>query len=154
MNINRLTFAGYIARDPELRYTPKGTAVTQITVCSNRQWTDEATGEKKSEPTFIDFTAWGKTAEVIAQYFKKGKRIYIEGRLKVDSWEDKTTQQKRSKVVAIVESFQFIDHKEGEEAAANTSTRPARAGFGATPPASAPTGTAEPRLEDDDDVPF
>ncbi len=157
MNFNEVRFAGYLARDPELRYTPKGTAVCQLTVATNRSWRDDS-GTEKSEVTFIDFTAWQKTAEVICQYFRKGMPIFICGRLKVDQWEDKQTQQKRSKVSVVLESFQFVGPAQNR--AADESAPPTR-----PPPRNAPASQSAPGMPhpvlhgdappiDDDDVPF
>ena len=95
-NFNRVILAGNLTRDPELRYTPKGTAIARIGLAINRTWKNEA-GETKEEVTFVDVDAFGRQAEVIAQYMKKGRPLLVEGRLKLDQWEDKNTHQKQSK---------------------------------------------------------
>lgn len=142
MNLNKVTVAGNLVRDPELRYTPKGSAVVKIGIAVNRNWTGED-GQKKEEVTFIDCEAWGKVAEIIGQYCKKGRPIYVEGRLKLDSWEDKNTKQKMSKLKVVVDSFQFVGGKpEGDTQRSTPPPRPT-----AAPPA------AEPPPESDD-VPF
>jgi single-strand DNA-binding protein len=107
-SFNKVILAGNLTRDPELRYTPKGTAVTQVRLAINRTWKSD-TGETKEEVTFVDVDAFGRQAEVIAQYMKKGRPLLVEGRLKLDQWEDKNTQQKQSKLKVILESFSFID---------------------------------------------
>src|SRR3989442_208550 len=112
-NFNKVILAGNLTRDPELRYTPKGTAVTKIGLAVNRTWKNEA-GETKEEVTFVDVDAWGRQAEVIAQYMKKGHPLLVEGRLKLDQWEDKTTHQKQSKLKVVLEGFTFIDSKGGD----------------------------------------
>ena len=89
-NFNKVILAGNLTRDPELRYTPQGTAIAKIGVAINEKWTDKE-GQKKERTVFVDVDAFGKTAEVIGQYFKKGRPILIEGRLKLDQWEDKAT---------------------------------------------------------------
>ena len=109
-NFNRVILAGNLTRDPELRYTPKGTAIASFGLAINRKWKSE-TGEAKEEVTFVDIEAWDRQAEVIAQYFKKGRPILVEGRLKFDQWEDKNTHQKQSKLKVRLESFSFIDTK-------------------------------------------
>src|SRR5882762_10819578 len=96
-NFNKVILAGNLTRDPELRYTPKGSAIADLSVAVNRTWKTE-TGETKEEATFVEVAAYGRTAEVIAQYLKKGRPILIEGRLKLDQWDDKQTGQKRSKL--------------------------------------------------------
>jgi single-strand DNA-binding protein len=96
-NFNKVILMGNLTRDPELRYTPKGTAVARIGLACNRKWKSE-TGEMKEEVTFVDVDAFGKTAETIGQYLKKGRPILIEGRLRYETWEDKQTKQKKSKL--------------------------------------------------------
>src|SRR5678816_4951609 len=85
-SFNKVILAGNLTRDPELRYTPKGTAVAKIGLAMNRQWKDE-TGQQKEEVTFVDVDAFGRQAEVISQYLKKGRPILVEGRLKLDQWD-------------------------------------------------------------------
>jgi single-strand DNA-binding protein len=151
-SFNKVILAGNLTRDPELRYTPKGTAVAKIGLAVNRTWTGED-GQKKEEVNFIDVEAWGRQGEVIAQYMKKGRPLLIEGRLKLDTWEDKNTKQKVSKLKVVLESFSFIDSNRGEAGGAAPAVSRAAA---APAPAAAPAG--EP-LEGDgppesDDVPF
>src|SRR5688500_12742826 len=102
---NKVILIGNLTRDPELRYTPKGTAIAKLGLAVNRSWRDE-NGETKEEVAFIDVEAWGRQAETVGQYLKKGRPIMVEGRLKFDSWEDKQTQQKRSKLSVVLENFQ------------------------------------------------
>src|SRR5215469_5974790 len=109
-NFNKVILMGNLTRDPELRYTPKGMAIAKIGIAVNRSWRNEA-GETKEEVTFVDVEAFGRTAENIGQYFKKGRTIFIEGRLKFDQWDDKQTGQKRSKLRVVLETFQFMDSK-------------------------------------------
>jgi single-strand DNA-binding protein len=146
-NFNKVILAGNLTRDPELRYTPKGTAVAKIGIAINRSWKTE-TGETKEEVTFVDVDAFGRQAETIGQYFKKGRPILIEGRLKYDTWEDKQSNQKRSKLGVVLEGFQFMDSNRAEGAAPGAAPRPA------APPAgkAAPDSDAPPPEEDD--VPF
>jgi single-strand DNA-binding protein len=95
--INHLTFGGNLARDPELRVTPNGTAICNFSVANNRTWKDES-GADRSDVTFLDCEAWGKTGEIIQKFFVKGSPIIVWGRVKMDQWEDKTSGQKRSKL--------------------------------------------------------
>src|SRR6185503_7514806 len=104
---NKVILVGNLTRDPELRYTPKGMAIAKLGLAVNRVWRNEA-GESKEEVTFIDIDAFGRQAETLAQYMKKGSPLMVEGRLKLDQWDDKTTGQKRSKLGVIVEGFQFL----------------------------------------------
>ena len=153
-NFNKVILAGNLTRDPELRYTPKGTAVAKISLAINRTWKNEA-GESKEEVTFVDVDAFGRQAEVISQYMKKGRPFLVEGRLKLDQWEDKNTHQKQSKLKVVLESFSFIDSNRGDAGGPPSEaprTRPAPAPAAAKPEAPATEGDASPTEEDD--VPF
>jgi single-strand DNA-binding protein len=151
-NFNKVIVAGNLTRDPELRYTPKGTAVARLGMAINRSWKNE-TGETKEEVTFVDIDAFGRQAEVVAQYLKKGRPILVEGRLKLDQWEDKNTHQKQSKLKVILESFSFLDSR-GADAGGGDSPRP-RPSAPAQAPSSSPA-PAEPDAPpaEEDDVPF
>ncbi len=149
-NYNKVILIGNLTRDPELRYTPKGTAVAKIGVAVNRTWRTES-GETKEEVTFVDVDAFGRQAETLGQYMKKGRPIMVEGRLRLDSWEDKQSGQKRSKLGVVMESFQFLDYGgRGSDESAPAAPAAPRA---KPAPAAAPTETPEePPAEDD--VPF
>ncbi|HUE36357.1 MAG TPA: single-stranded DNA-binding protein [Candidatus Acidoferrum sp.] len=147
-SFNKVILAGNLTRDPELRYTPKGTAVARITLAVNRTYTAGEGGEKKEEVSFVDVDVWGRQAEVISQYMKKGRPLLVEGRLKQDTWEDKNTKQKQSKLKVVLESFSFLDS--GNRGGGNEGAAPARTPSAAAPPAESPD--AEP--PQDDDVPF
>jgi single-strand DNA-binding protein len=148
-NFNKVILAGNLTRDPELRYTPKGTAVARIGLAINRKWKSE-TGEMKEDVTFVDVDAFGKTAETIGQYLKKGRPILIEGRLRYETWEDKQTKQKRSKLGVVMETFQFLDSGGGRGGDASEAP-PARPAAASAP--APESGEAEAPHEGDD-VPF
>ncbi len=147
-SFNKVILVGNLTRDPELRYTPKGTAIARIGIAVNRTWTSE-TGEKKEETTFVDVDAFGKQAEVLAQYLRKGRALLIEGRLRYDTWDDKQTGQKRSKLSVVLESFSFLDS--GSRTAEGGAASPA-----AAKPAAPAPAAAEPEIPptEEDDVPF
>lgn len=149
-SFNKVILIGNLTRDPELRYTPKGMAIAKIGLAVNRTWRNEA-GESKEEVTFVDVDAFGRQAETLAQYMKKGSPLMIEGRLKLDQWDDKSTGQKRSKLGVVVEGFQFLGGGNRGEGAPEAPRRPAAAA--ASP---APTSSNEPDMPppEDDDVPF
>ena len=105
-SLNKVMLIGNATRDPELRYTPKGTAVADVGLAVNRRYRVE--DETREETTFVDITFWGRQAEVISQYLKRGNGLYAEGRLQLDSWEDKNTGQKRNKLRVVGENFQFL----------------------------------------------
>jgi single-strand DNA-binding protein len=107
-NYNRVILMGNLTRDPELRYTPNGTAVADIGVAVNRRYRSQ--DEQREETTFVDVTAWGRQAEVINEYFSKGRPIFLEGRLKLDQWTN-SEGQNRSKLRVVLENFQFVTPK-------------------------------------------
>ena len=153
-SFNKVILVGNLTRDPELRYTPKGMAIAKIGLAVNRVWTNEA-GEKKEEVTFVDVDVFGRTAENVGQYMRKGRPILIEGRLRLDQWDDKQTGQKKSKLGVVAETVQFLGSAQGggeggapSAPAVPRATRPAAAAPAAAPDA----GDSEP--PHDDDVPF
>ena len=111
-NLNKVMLIGNVTRDPEIRYTPKGTALVDLGLAVNRRYTAD-NGEKREETTFVDVTFWGRTAEIANEYLKKGRSVYIEGRLQLDSWDDKQTGQKRSKLKIVGEEMQMLGSREG-----------------------------------------
>ena len=156
---NKVILIGNLTRDPELRYTPKGTAIAKLGLAMNRTWRTES-GETKEEVTFVDVDAFGRQAETIGQYMRKGRPIMIEGRLKYDTWEDRQTNQRRSRLGVVLESFTFIDSggsRGGDESAPSGGAPAPRP----RPAASAPPPPPAPGPEDGpadstpmDDVPF
>jgi single-strand DNA-binding protein len=157
-NLNKVMLIGNLTRDPELRHTPKGTAVSEISLAINRNWTNEQ-GQKQEETTFVEVTLWGRQAEVVQQYVTKGSPIYIEGRLQLDSWDDKETGKKRSKLRVIGENFQFLSGKPGATTGGNGggySERPAASSAPqqrSGPPQGASAAPADD-FQEDDDIPF
>ena len=143
MNYNRVTIGGNITRDVELRFTTSGKPVASFGLAINRNWTDEA-GQKKEEVTFVDVTAFGKTAENLGKFFKKGRPILLDGRLKFEQWTDKQTGAKNSKLKVVCDQFYFCDSKATEAA----SQGPAQS--------TAPSTAAEPSEphQEGDPVPF
>lgn len=110
-SLNKVMLIGNLTRDPEVRYTPKGTAVTDIGLAVNRVYSTDD-GDKREETTFVDITLWGRQAEIAGQYMKKGRPIYVEGRLQLDTWDDKQSGQKRSKLKVVGDNFQFLGSRE------------------------------------------
>jgi single-strand DNA-binding protein len=158
-NLNKVLLMGNLTRDPEVRYTPKGTAVAELGMAINRVYSAE-NGEKREETTFVDVTLWGRTAEIAGEYLKKGRPVFIEGRLQLDTWDDKQTGQKRSKLKVVGEGMQLLGGRGeggggggggsaggGESSGGAPQSRPAR------PPQQKPP--ADPDLEpEEDDIPF
>ncbi len=110
-SLNRVFLMGNLTRDPQVKFLPSQTQVAEFGIAMNRKFKGQ-NGEEREEVTFVDITAFGKTAEVIGQYFTKGKPIFIEGRLKYDQWDDKNGGGKRSKITVVVDNFQFIGGKD------------------------------------------
>jgi len=155
-NLNKVMLIGNLTRDPELRHTPKGTAVTELGLAINRVWYDD-NKQKQEETTFVDVTFWGRQAESIQQYLTKGRPIFIEGRLQLDSWDDKETGKKRSKLRVIGESFQFIDSKPGGGGGGDYSERPQQSSSAPQQRSGPPQGASAAPANDyqeDDDIPF
>src|ERR1700679_1909918 len=138
-SFNKVVLVGNLTRDPELRYTPKGTAIAKIGLAVNRVWTNEA-GEKKEEVTFVDVDVFGRTAENVGQYMRKGRPILIEGRLKLDQWDDKQTGQKKSKLGVVAETVQFLGGGKDSEGGGSAPAAP-------RPPRSAPSAPSAPPSE-------
>jgi len=149
-SFNKVILLGNLTRDPEVRYTPKGSAVCDLGIAINRSYTLDS-GEKREEVTYVDVVLWSRLAEIAGEYLKKGRPVFIEGRLQLDTWDDKQSGQKRSKLRVIGETMQLLGGRppgagsggggEGSEARPTSKT---------TPPPKAAAG-AEP---DEDEIPF
>ncbi len=178
-DLNKVFLMGRLTRDPELRRIPSGTAVTELGLATSRMWSGRD-GERKEETLFIDVTVWDRQAETCCQYLKKGSGVHVEGSLKMDSWDDKTTGEKRTKIKVQAERVQFLDRREasgppeddfgggsgGRETPARRAAPtleprspgngPAR-GFDRPAPGPAPRRPMpdpEPTDSDDEDIPF
>jgi single-strand DNA-binding protein len=153
-NYNKVLLMGNLTRDPELRYTPSGKAVADISIAINRR-TKTADGEQRDSVVFVEVTVWDRQAEVINEYFSKGQPIFIEGRLSLDEWTTKEGER-RSKLRVVLERFEFITPRAGGQGRGPGA--PARDAEGAAPsrgPAPAPPPRAsEAEAEPFDDVPF
>ena len=150
-SFNKVLLLGNLTRDPEVRYTPKGTAVTELGMAVNRVYTAE-NGEKREETTFVDVTLWGRTAEIAGEYLKKGRPVFIEGRLQLDTWDDKQSGQKRSKLKVVGEGLQLIGSRPGGGGGGGGGGEENSGGSRSSRPAPPPKAAAsEP---DDDEIPF
>ncbi|MCO5044875.1 MAG: single-stranded DNA-binding protein [Verrucomicrobia bacterium] len=160
-SFNRVMLIGRLTRDPEKRTISSGSAVTEFRLAASRRF-KSSSGEDREETVFVDIAAWGRTAEICAQYLRKGSQVFVEGRLKLDEWEK--DGQKRSKLSVVAEAVQFLDSKgsgdrdrdgggapvyEGDSPRENSS-RPR------SQPSAAPTAPADERdsTPSDDDLPF
>ena len=162
-SVNKVMLIGNLTRDPEIKYTPKGTAIADIGLAVNRVYSTES-GEKREEVTFIDITLWGRVAEIVGEYCKKGRPLFVEGRLHLDTWDDKTTGLKRSKLKVVGENIQLLGSREGgagggggggggESGESRAESRPASSFK--KPAAPPPRPPADPDLDaEPDDIPF
>jgi single-strand DNA-binding protein len=163
-NLNKVMLIGNLTRDPEVRYTPKGTAVGDLGMAVNRRVSDGA-GNWSDEVTFVDVTVWGTNAENAQKYLTKGRGVFIEGRLQMDTWEDKASGQKRSKLKVVAEVLQFLpdgkggaqrgggdggDHAPRSNGGENYSSAPRSSG----PPQGGSPADAGDFREEEDDIPF
>jgi single-strand DNA-binding protein len=158
--LNKVFLIGNLTRDPELRVTPKGTAICQFGIAVNRQFKDES-GATRDETTFVDIEAWGKQGELVSKYLTKGSLAMVEGRLKLDQWEDKTSGQKRSKIKVVLDNVQFLSTRgSAGGGGGGGASAPAAEGIDQTTPErhSPPprSGGAKPAAQEnlDEDVPF
>ena len=154
-NVNKVILIGNVTRDPEVKFTPKGSAVADLGLATNRVYTSQS-GEKVEEATFVDVELWGRLAEIAGEFAKKGRQVYIEGRLRMDSWEDKQSGQKRSRLKVVGEQLQLLGNRQGGQGnqggvqeTESDASRPVRSA-GAKP--AAQSSASEP--PEDDDIPF
>ena len=129
-SFNKVILVGNLTRDPQVKYTTGGTAVTEIGLAVNRRWMDKQSNQWKDETTFVDITLWGRTAEIAGEYLAKGRSVLIEGRLQLDTWDDKESGQKRSKLRVVGENMTMLGGKEGS--AGSGSGGPGSAGAGSS----------------------
>jgi single-strand DNA-binding protein len=155
-SFNKVILLGNLTRDPEVRYTPKGSAVCDLGLAVNRNYSTES-GEKREEVTFVDVVLWARLAEIAGEYLKKGRPVLIEGRLQLDTWDDKQSGQKRSKLRVIGETMQLLGSRptggEGDEGSSGGGGGRSYGGSSSSR-SSAPPPKAPPSEPDDDEIPF
>jgi len=170
-NFNKVVLLGNLTRDPQLKYLPSQTPVVEFGMAINRKFKTQS-GESRDETTFVDCSAFGRTAEIVNQYCRKGNMLFVEGRLKYDQWEDKQGGGKRSKLSVHVDNIQLMPNRDGrgggsggpsndydpgeEESAPRRSAPPPRSAPSrpapSAPPQEAPFND-EPQFKEDD-IPF
>ncbi|BDS06737.1 hypothetical protein NT6N_17770 [Oceaniferula spumae] len=155
-NLNKVMLMGNVTRDIELRYTPKGTAVADIGLAVNRVRSGE-NGERIEETTFVDITLWGRTAEVAQQYSGKGKPLFVEGRLQMDTWDDKETGKKRSKLKVVADNIQLMGAPGGGGGGGNSGNGGGNQSYGGGGQPQQQSGGSPAQggnFDDSDDIPF
>jgi len=149
-NFNKTILMGNLTREPELRVTPRGTSVCAFGMAVNRVFSDES-GEKREETTFLDCEAWGRQAEIISKYVSKGNPLFVEGRLRLDTWESKAGE-KRSKLKVVVENMQLMGSRgDGGSRSPEEHAPAARKSAPAASKSPAPAASGE---DIEEDVPF
>lgn len=149
---NKVILLGNLTRDPEVRVTPGGMSICKFGLAVNRNYTTKD-GEKREETTFVDIDAFGRQAEVIAKYLGKGRSIFVEGRLRLDQWDDKGSGEKRSKLGVVLENFQFVGGR--DDAGAGGGYGGGGGGYEQSSPPPRTTGRqSAPEPDVDEDVPF
>jgi single-strand DNA-binding protein len=153
-SLNKVLLMGNLTRDPELRVTPKGTPICQFALAINRKFKMES-GESREEVIYVDVEAWGKQGETIAKYVTKGRPLFVEGRLRLDQWEDKNTKEKRSRMKVVLEAFEFLGDGRGGGGGAGGGDAPGGSFERNSPaPRSAQSSPAPAKENLDEDVPF
>jgi single-strand DNA-binding protein len=153
LQLNRVLLAGNLTRDPQVRFFANERAVASFGLAINRRY-KTADGQQKEEVTFVDCEAWGRTAELVGQYLTKGRSCFIEGRLRLDSWEDKKDGQKRSKLVVVADNVQFLDSNRDRGQGGAPASGEASGGDDADAPAAPSKPAAAPSAASDDEPPF
>jgi single-strand DNA-binding protein len=168
-SFNKVILVGNLTRDPQVKYTTGGTAVTEIGLAVNRRWLDKPSNQWKDETTFVDITLWGRTAEIAGEYLAKGRSVLIEGRLQLDTWDDRESGQKRSKLRVVGENMTMLGGKgdnAGGGGSGGSTGKPQSAGGPKNAPvendhSSGDAGGYSPSFDDSpgggsqgDDVPF
>jgi single-strand DNA-binding protein len=157
-SFNRVTLLGNLTRDPQIKHLPSSTTVADFGLAMSRRYRTQA-GEDREEVCFVDCSAFGKQAEVIAQYCKKGRPLFIEGRLKFDQWDDKTSGARRSKISVVVENFQFLGGRDEDPSRAPATGRQQSFDDAQSEGASAPRKKADKPVDKEEhfteaDIPF
>lgn len=144
IDLNKVLLSARLTRDPEMKYIPSGTAVCTMRVAADRSFGGGDGGERQKETLFVEVTAWGKTAEFCEQYMSKGSAIFVEGRLKLDQWDDRDTGKKREKISIVADRVQFGESRAEADARKGGQPEPTRR---SKPAPSQPKASA-------DDLPF
>jgi single-strand DNA-binding protein len=158
-SLNRVQLIGNLTRDPELRYTPSGTAVCSFSIATNRSWTNDA-GEKKDEVEFHRIVAWNKLAELCSQFLVKGRKVFVEGRLQTRSWAAQDGTQKQTTEIVISDMILLDSKRTGEQevvAAEEASEEPKKTAKAAVKKEKTEKETPATPAEDEiapDDIPF
>jgi single-strand DNA-binding protein len=151
-SVNKVILIGNLGRDPEVRYTPEGSSITNITIATTDTWKDKNSGEKQERTEWHRVVFFGKLAEIAGQYLKKGRPVYVEGRLQTRKWQDKETGQDRYATEIVAESMQMLGSRQGDEGGAAAAPSAPQSAPSSAPRAAASGGKFDNNFEDD--IPF
>src|SRR5438094_2702144 len=149
-SFNKVILLGNLTRDPEVRYTPKGSAVCELGIAVNRVYTTDS-GERREEVTYVDVVLWARLAEIAGEYLKKGRPVFIERSMQMDSCDAKQTGQKRTKLRVVGESMQLLGGRPGGAGGAGETTGDRQTSGTKTSGPPKPSAPAEP---DEDEIPY
>jgi single-strand DNA-binding protein len=156
-SVNKVILVGNLGRDPEVRYAPSGAAICNVTIATSRQWKDKTSGERQEETEWHRVVFYDRLAEIAGEYLKKGRPVYVEGRLKTRKWTDKDGVEKYTTEV-IAQEMQLLGGREGASGGAaeeGGAAAPARSAPAPRPPATKPAAKSSTGFDDmDDDIPF
>jgi len=156
MDLNKVMIIGRLTNDPQMRSTQTGQNVTSFSIATNRKWNNKATGQQQEDVQFHNIVAWGKVAEICSQYLKKGARIYTEGRLQTQSWDDAKTGEKKYRTEINLENMIMLDSKGQNTGGGNNFQQPSAPQNNFTPPKNdIPAANEIPTInvdEDKDDI--
>jgi len=152
--VNKVILVGNLGRDPETRYMPSGSAVTNLRVATSEQWKDKTTGENQERTEWHSVAMFGRLAEIAAEYLRKGSKVYIEGKLRTRKWQDKTDGKDRYTTEIIADDMQMLDSKGGGGASMPASDAPRRQSSAVADAESGGGSSAPPSGDFDDDIPF
>jgi single-strand DNA-binding protein len=150
--LNKVMLIGNLGRDPEIRSTPSGQTVATFSVATNRKWKDRD-GNRQEETEWHNIDVWGRQAEIAGQYLRRGSKVFIEGRIKTESWDDRETGAKRYKTKIVCENFKMLDSR-GAGGSDFSSGEPAAGGYSSGPAQNGGTPGGPAGGPDDDDIPF
>lgn len=159
-SVNKVILVGNLGRDPEVRYSPDGVAICNVSIATSSQWKDKASGEKREETEWHRVVMYNRLAEIAGEYLKKGRSVYIEGRLKTRKWQDKETGADRYSTEIIADQMQMLGGREGggeggfDDGSRQQRPPAARPAAPASRPAPAPAGGGANLADMEDDIPF
>ena len=153
-SFNKVILVGNLTRDPQVKFTAGGTAVAELGMAVSRTWFDKQQNQKREETTFVDVTLWGRQAEVAGEYLSKGRQVLIEGRLQLDSWEDKESGKKRTKLRVVCENMTMLGSGGGGGGSNRSSGSSMSQGSDDADPADSFYDSGPPSGMGDEDVPF